>query len=1011
MCLYFEQWFEDNTTQKVFDLIQAGKILEAKLLNDEIYRKQRILWQQVSNQSNAVFGPIERLDTRSIGIIVDDRTSNEETYLSKLKFLLKLIKDQLKFNKRLELLSVISLSGKRCEPITKYDLEATSVNSCIEKLKSSLLGAFDKSQSYWTNQLNSSVYTAYKELVSSDEFTLVLITQSGTDDNNFEDKKFLTFISQPHTNHHYTPQIVYSCFDCENYNVQDADNSVFYHTYEYSSKTFQNPLIDRLMNVGDELKKLAKVISRLEYENSSTELVTITESNGTKSNLAFEKKFLPKSSSEWLKLYGLKKCKLSLPLFLKKFTVSKSNSQFVPAVGKNVNSKVFSGTRLVTYGNKKLSITKNDIEKYKTDLETFKNSLRQRLKWLASSSRAVFGTITSPCPVLLFDISSENHIYLDFLQHNFTNLVSEQLSRCHAFNLACCSSDQNHIFHSGLVPVNEENLNSLIDFFRAACSRASGDRSFAAAKEILNPEVDAYLYVTGSLNIHDETENINFVKNLNCTLISISGKNIFITDYDSNHDDIDAPLLTEDADIAGDQLRNLSDGKFHWICVDRGLVESTDVNILLDEADRVAFADDAIQNLEEQIERLDQAKSGSVVNVKQAKLKLKESKIPEVALIKRKEPKKLKPRSDGVIKIPDIVFPSQEEYVTSKKWLSENSLRSKGISLDKFTKRKCLTHRTENIKSIGTTVKAKWYEGSFPVTGRRHIDLTLKQLNQLKNQYTKAIKRYSQRILWTVKDHVRSQLGSFTGSLKGHLIIAIEACDLTTEFKSLLERLLFQQILQLRNLPHYRFNMCCFSGSSDPQFWMKPDFSSVIADQNSIADAKLWIDCLESLPADSSIVGLETLVKNLPNDTKIIIISNRKKSSTEFQFSVDQVAVIPKRKDRKGPKISSVICSNPYIDSEVADAYKMLSTNIFTALSIERQNVISEAIRKGTDSFTKPDWSNLQVLDQNEYRLPDLNGKNSELELIFKEFNKAISSLSDLAETYRVASEFYNQKY
>ena len=181
-----------------------------------------------------------------IGIIVDDRTSNEDTYLNKLKFLLKLIKDQLKFNKNLELLSVITLSGKRCEPISKYDLEATSVNSCLERLKSSLLSAFDKSQSYWTEQLNPSVYKAYRQLVASDEFSLVLITQSGTDDNNFEDKKFLNFISQPHSSHDYTPQIVYSCFDCENYNVEDT-NLVFYHTYECATKTFKNPLIDSMV--------------------------------------------------------------------------------------------------------------------------------------------------------------------------------------------------------------------------------------------------------------------------------------------------------------------------------------------------------------------------------------------------------------------------------------------------------------------------------------------------------------------------------------------------------------------------------------------------------------------------------------------------------------------------------------------------------------------------------------------------------------------------------------------
>ena len=460
MVKHFEEWFSKNSLQPVFKLLESYQIHNAKLECDQIYRQQRILLQAISTDTAAVFGPIQYLRLYKVCLIIDDRVSNEHIYLNLVRDLLNMIRQQIVTSQQFEILEVRTISGKTTGALGR-DLE---IEELIEKIKACLFGAFDKTQIYWTDRVNESINFAYEEvrfefetiwilenselgaLKSSEirEFAINVKSDQNQDPNI--DASNLNTNSALARIHQNSNQIMYSCYNCSNQSIQNSQNSLYYHEFNVKTGTFKSDLVDRLLDLGSELRQLAKYISRLELEVSNTQNVVISEeinnSRTENSEVSIpDRPFLPLSSECWLQKYGLKPCGLTLTKFLKPKTVSKVTKTYVPSLGKKIESKVLNESNLIQFEGKNLSLTKKDTGVYKADLSVFQTALRQRIKWLADGSRAVFGVVTSERVILLVDVSSENHIYLDFLKANFVGFANEQLTRCREFNVVCCSGD------------------------------------------------------------------------------------------------------------------------------------------------------------------------------------------------------------------------------------------------------------------------------------------------------------------------------------------------------------------------------------------------------------------------------------------------------------------------------------------------------------------------------------------------------------------------------------------
>ena len=458
MVKHFEEWFSKNSLQPVFKLLESYQIHDAKLECDQIYRQQRILLQAISTDTAAVFGPIQYLRLYKVCLIIDDRVSNEQIYLNLVRDLLNMIRQQIVTSQQFETLEVRTISGKTTGGLGK-DLE---IEELIEKVKSCLFGAFDKTQIYWTDRVNESINFAYDEAKTEFETIWILENSELGALKSSEIQKFARNLESDQNQEtnmdtrsvlariHQSPnQIMYSCYNCSNESIQNSQNSLYYHEFNAKTGTFKSDLVDRLLDLGSELRQLAKYISRLELEVSNTQNVVISEENNSKTTNSEvsipDRPFLPLSSEVWLQKYGLKPCSLTLAKFLKPKIVSKVTKTYVPSLGKKIESKVLNESNLIQFEGKNLSLTRKDTEIYKADLGVFQTALRQRIKWLADGSRAVFGVVTSERVTVLVDVSSENHIYLDFLKANFVGFANEQLTRCKEFNVVCCSGDTGRI--------------------------------------------------------------------------------------------------------------------------------------------------------------------------------------------------------------------------------------------------------------------------------------------------------------------------------------------------------------------------------------------------------------------------------------------------------------------------------------------------------------------------------------------------------------------------------------
>ena len=361
MVKHFEEWFSKNDLRDVFSLLESYQITEAKLLCDKFYRQQRILLQAVSTGTAAIFGPLQYLYIFKVALIIDDRVSNEQIYLNLVRDILELIKQQILTSQQFEVLEVRTISGKTTGLLSK-DIEPCEL---LESVKKMLLGAFDKNQKYWIDRVNESINVAFTELNSTgQEFSAVWILENSEFGSlkSSEVEKFVRTLQRVPS----SQQILYSCFNCSNAMIENSQDLLFYHEFNSKTGTYKSELADKLLDLGSELRQLAKYISKLELELSNTQNVIITDENKSSSALSSvpNRPFLPLSSENWLKKYGLKACNLSFEKFLKSNTISKVTKTFVPALNKKVESKVFTDSDLVQYDGKNLSLTKTDTEGY-----------------------------------------------------------------------------------------------------------------------------------------------------------------------------------------------------------------------------------------------------------------------------------------------------------------------------------------------------------------------------------------------------------------------------------------------------------------------------------------------------------------------------------------------------------------------------------------------------------------------------------------------------------------------
>lgn len=219
---YFDAFFDINSIDTIYQLLQKHDFTSAKNEINNIYVNHRKFFTQLSNKTSALFGPIEShyIGKKHVAVVVDDLISSEDIYLDFVTKILDLVKEIfLKDENEMEDLQILTISGKffsfsmeeirmqLMEQQGQQDVDNLKISDysfdIIDRIKTTLLGSFDKKNKYWTDNINSSIYQVIKYLANNfDELNMnssqssILILQNSVDAAELEVEKMLTFLYQ-----------------------------------------------------------------------------------------------------------------------------------------------------------------------------------------------------------------------------------------------------------------------------------------------------------------------------------------------------------------------------------------------------------------------------------------------------------------------------------------------------------------------------------------------------------------------------------------------------------------------------------------------------------------------------------------------------------------------------------------------------------------------------------------------------------------------------------------------
>ncbi|PAA71031.1 hypothetical protein BOX15_Mlig018061g1 [Macrostomum lignano] len=306
-------------------------------------------------------------------------------------------------------------------------------------------------------------------------------------------------------------------------------------------------------------------------------------------------KFQPASSIDWLMENGLKANKMDLYQILAPNAYSYCEG-FVPIIRKTVQSQVHEKVMAQFPWHdgsvKNVHVDLAQLFEYQKQLGHLVKLYEQRINWLASSSRKIFGTIVERNMLFLLDMSAANVNYLVHIQHSMRMLMEQQMSNKDYFNLVAFGSEV-RFFSKTMVKVSEASLQAGWKWILGLECAGSRNLLGALRKVLENEEEEKhrvypeglYLFTSGipdqgaeQVSAYLEEKAVGRDLRLHCVLFNVD-------DYDK-----DGAIPGRYASITktADSLRFLAHctgGRFHWFR-ETGIIESDDIRLIMSEIDK-----------------------------------------------------------------------------------------------------------------------------------------------------------------------------------------------------------------------------------------------------------------------------------------------------------------------------------------------------------------------------------------------------------------------------------------
>ncbi|NXI31967.1 VWA3B protein, partial [Sterrhoptilus dennistouni] len=171
------------------------------------------------------------------------------------------------------------------------------------------------------------------------------------------------------------------------------------------------------------------------------------------------------SSSKWLQHYGLKRNKLSLSQILSQVGFQ-HKKDYVTTLGKPVASQYADGLfpqykRTQDGSVYNLTAKKELILHFVDCLIGAIELYQQRMEWLTSESRQIFGVIQEQCIVIVLDFGTATPTEFDLCREALSMVLVEQVIQISRFNLIRAAQDLMK-WQQKCTPVSEHTVKSAV---------------------------------------------------------------------------------------------------------------------------------------------------------------------------------------------------------------------------------------------------------------------------------------------------------------------------------------------------------------------------------------------------------------------------------------------------------------------------------------------------------------------------------------------------------------------
>ncbi|KAM9320011.1 von Willebrand factor A domain-containing protein 3B [Gastrophryne carolinensis] len=228
------------------------------------------------------------------------------------------------------------------------------------------------------------------------------------------------------------------------------------------------------------------------------------------------------SSEVWLKSHGLKKKKLTLPKILAQLGFQQ-REEYINKLGRPVSSRYSNGLFQQYNSNGKiynLTAKKEDVLQKVDAVLKAERLYNERLEWLQTSSRPVFGVIQEQSIVIIIDLGIVSKIQYDLCRDAICLAIREQVAHIFKFNLIWVSQEPVK-WHHKVIPVIQQSIQQAVEWiWNIQHSPVVNVESAAeAVAEALDDQVDAvYYFCAGDVPMRKIKHLLTSIENSPCPL-------------------------------------------------------------------------------------------------------------------------------------------------------------------------------------------------------------------------------------------------------------------------------------------------------------------------------------------------------------------------------------------------------------------------------------------------------------------------------------------------------------